>query len=163
MISKQQFIEGFMAELSIIRHLATKVEPTMLDYRPTEKQRSTAELLNYLGHIFNLGTDLVVQGNSNNYMELAQKAPVVTLENFDSVMEAQAEEVRKKIYDTTDEAMDETIEIFGWSASRAMHFMGIMKWAVAYKMQLFLYLKVNGKPELSTQNLWRGTDPAPKA
>lgn len=151
-----------MVEISIIRHLAAKVEPTMLDYRPTEKQRSTTELLNYLGHIFNFGTDLVIQGNSSNYMDLAQKAPVVTLENVDSVMEAQAEDVRKKVMEISDEAMNESVEIFGLSAPRSMHLLGVMKWAVAYKMQLFLYLKVNGKPHLSTQNLWRGTDPAPK-
>ena len=32
---------------------------------------------------------------------------------------------------------------------------------VAYRMQLFLYLKACGREELSTANLWSGIDPPP--
>ena len=40
---------------------------------------------------------------------------------------------------------------------------GPAKWLAAYKMQLFLYAKASGAPELKTSNLWRGTDPKPAA
>jgi hypothetical protein len=40
--------------------------------------------------------------------------------------------------------------------------LNVMKWAVAYKMQLFLYIKANGNHDINTSNLWRGVDPAPK-
>lgn len=162
MLTKDQFIEGFITELNIIRHLATKITPEMLDYRPTEKQRSLSELLNYLGHIFELGTDLTIAGSSKGYMDLAAKAPKATLENFDSVMDTQAQSLREKLGALSDAELAEVVEIWGWSAPRAIHLMGVMKWSVAYKMQLFLYLKSNGRSELETQNLWRGTDPAPK-
>ena len=51
MITKEQYIESFLKEIDIIKHLAEKIEPKMLDYRPTPGQRSTLELLQYLGHI----------------------------------------------------------------------------------------------------------------
>ena len=31
----------------------------------------------------------------------------------------------------------------------------------AYRTQIFLYLKANGREELGTSNLWAGVDPAP--
>ena len=40
---------------------------------------------------------------------------------------------------------------------------GPAKWLAAYKMQLFLYAKASGAPELKTSNLWRGADPKPAA
>ncbi len=162
MITQKQFIVAFEKELEIIRHLAKKIDPKTLEYRPTPKQRSLLELLNYLGHIFELGVSLNVIGHSKDYMELAKNAPVVTLENFDAVMEKQMKTVRAKIESVSAEAMMEEIEIFGAKDLRAIHMLNVMKWAVAYKMQLFLYIKANGNHDISTSNLWRGVDPAPK-
>jgi hypothetical protein len=34
---------------------------------------------------------------------------------------------------------------------------------MTYRTQLFLYLKANGREELSTVNLWAGIDAMPKA
>ena len=33
----------------------------------------------------------------------------------------------------------------------------------AYRTQLFMYLKACGREELTTMNLWGGSDPPPKA
>jgi hypothetical protein len=38
-----------------------------------------------------------------------------------------------------------------------------LKWAPAYRMQLFLQAKAAGLSELNSSNLWRGHDPKPKA
>ncbi len=162
MISKEQFIKALTAEFAIIQHLAKKVTPEMSEYRPTPGQRSMLELLNYLGHIFELGTTLNVQGHSKNYQELAAGAPVVTLENFNQVMDGQLEKVVAMLNALSDAQMQEDIEVWGMTAPRALHMLSVMKWAVAYKMQLFLYLKSCGLAHISTMNLWRGTDPAPK-
>jgi hypothetical protein len=162
MITKEQYLANLQNEINIIRHLGTKIEPTMLDYRPSEKQRTMLELMNYLGHIVSVGTEVAVVGNSANYMAFRDNAPKVTLENFDQIMTKQSEEVSAKISAFSDEAMKEEIEFFGRKTPRADHLLSILKWTVAYKMQLFLYLKANGKDELGTMNLWQGTDPAPK-
>jgi len=161
MLTNNQLIEGFAVELSIIRHLATKIEPGMLDYRPSEKQRSMLELLNYLGHIIGVGIENAI-GGGKIYMELAKNAPVVTLENFDAVMQAQEASVREKLGALTDEDYAREVEVFGFTAPLVIHIMNVMKWSVAYKMQLFLYIKANGRHEINTSNLWRGVDPAPK-
>lgn len=162
MISQKEFIDSFTAEIAIIRHLGAKITPSMLDHRPHEKQRSLLELMNYLGHIFVTGVALNIAGNMSAYQELASNHPVVTLENFDQIMAEEAEAVRAKLEKLTDTELSEEIEIFGRKASRAMHMVGVMKWAVAYKMQLFLYIKACGNHDIGTSNLWAGVDPAPK-
>jgi hypothetical protein len=38
-----------------------------------------------------------------------------------------------------------------------------VKWLTTYRMQLFLYLKMNGRPELATGDAWRLTAPASRS
>ena len=47
-LTKPELIASLQNEVRILLHLADKIEPGMLDYRPTPKQRSTLELLRYL-------------------------------------------------------------------------------------------------------------------
>ena len=47
-LSKEELVGLLQNEVRILVHLAGKVDPKMLDYRPTPKQRSTIELLRYL-------------------------------------------------------------------------------------------------------------------
>ncbi len=162
MITKKQFLDNFTKELEVIRHLGTKVEQEMLEYKPTEKQRTMLELMNYLGHIFNTGTSMIVEGSAKNYQEITKQAPVVTISNFDLVMQEQKEVVAKRIQDFTDEELSEEIEIFGNKNTRAVHLLGVLEWASAYKMQFFLYIKSCGNHDINTSNLWRGVDSAPK-
>ena len=162
MITKKQFINSFTKELDIIRHLGTKVEDSILEYKPTEKQRTTLELMNYLGHIFNTGVSIIVEGSSKNYQEITKDVPVVTLSNFDLVMQMQTKTVVEKIEALTEDQLAEEIEIFGNKDTCTAHLLGVSKWASAYKMQFFLYIKSCGKHDLNTSNLWRGVDSAPK-
>ena len=162
MITKKQFLNSFIKEIEIIRHLGTKVTPDMMDYRPSEKQRTMLELMNYLVHIFSTGVILNISGDSKNYMTIAATAPKVSLANFDLAMKTQIDTITEKIEALTDEQLETEIEIFGHKDTLAMHLLGVMKWGVAYKMQFFLYIKACGNHNINTSNLWRGTDPAPK-
>src|SRR5215218_5434369 len=47
-LTKAELIASLQNEVRILLHLASKVEPEMRDYRPTPKQRSPLELLQYL-------------------------------------------------------------------------------------------------------------------
>ncbi len=51
------------------------------------------------------------------------------------------------------------MEMFGSKASRGSWLVSLV-WChnVAYRMQLFLYLKACGREDLSTMNLWAGMD-----
>ena len=47
-LAKSELIALLQKEVRVLLHLISKIDPTMLDYRPTPKQRSTIELLRYL-------------------------------------------------------------------------------------------------------------------
>src|SRR5947209_20586364 len=47
-ITKDELISTLEHEVQVLLHLISRVEPRMLDYRPTPKQRSMLELLQYL-------------------------------------------------------------------------------------------------------------------
>jgi len=47
-LTKEELISMLQNEVRILVHLAGKVDKSKLDYRPTAKQRSTLELLQYM-------------------------------------------------------------------------------------------------------------------
>src|SRR5215467_2115110 len=47
-LTKEELIGSLQHEVNILVHLASKIDRQKLDYRPTPKQRSTMELLQYL-------------------------------------------------------------------------------------------------------------------
>ena len=47
-LTKEELIQSLQNEIRILLHLAGKIDPSKLDYRPSAKQRSTLELLQYL-------------------------------------------------------------------------------------------------------------------
>jgi len=47
-MTNQELISALQNEVRILLHLAGKIDPRKPDYRPTQKQRSTIELLRYL-------------------------------------------------------------------------------------------------------------------
>lgn len=163
MISKEQYLASLEHEFKAIRHLATKIKPEFLDYRPTPGQRSLLELLQYMSYIFSMSIEGVVSGQMPDFMKWTENSRSLQLADFDVAMEKQMGEIREKLMPLSDEQLDEVVEIWV-KQSRAMHFLnGPLKWAAAYKMQLFLYLKACGLSDLSTMNLWAGMDAQPRA
>src|SRR5713226_6303952 len=47
-LTKDELISSLKREVRLLLHLASKVDPAKLDYRPTPKQRSVLELLQYM-------------------------------------------------------------------------------------------------------------------
>ena len=162
MISKQQFLDSCLNEIRIIKHLYGKVTPEMLSYRPTEKQRSMLELLQYLSHFAKLETDAIYQGKAiANFQDAMKEAYQMPANEFVAAMDAQVEKLKNIFSKITDAGLEESIDLFGRGQSqpRSLWFLNlIFKSLVAYKMQLFLYLKSCGVTNIGTGNLWRGED-----
>ncbi len=161
MITKEQYVEALIGEINIMKHLAEKIQPDQLAHKPTESQRTLSELLHYLTYIFIAGTDGSVTGNPDAWKKYAD-APMPTLENFNELMNKEASEVKALIEPMTDEDLKQEIPMWGRTQSKAMHLLGLLKIASAYKMQLFLYMKQSGTTNIGTMNLWAGMDQPPK-
>jgi len=64
----------------------------------------------------------------------------------------------------SDADLREAVPLFGQKESRGSWFVSLLlTHYAAYRMQLFLYLKSCGRPELNTMNLWVGVDGPMKA
>jgi hypothetical protein len=160
-LTKSELIGSLKNEVRILLHLAGKLDPGMLDYRPTPKQRSPMELLRYLSL---MGPMLVKFANAGAFdpavWTVEEKA--ASTRDFDQTMAAIA--AHSDLYESLIGGMSDAdfrteIEMFGNKTTRGAFIVNlVLCGCAAYRTQLFLYLKACGREELSTMNLWAGMD-----
>ncbi len=157
MLTKQDYIESLQHEFRVIRHLFEQAPTGMWDYRPTEKQRSTRELLAYLATIGgNMMNALVDDGKwSDDYTAQIES---ITPENFIEKIIENEQWVIESFNKLTDEDLVKEIDLFGMKvmAPKRKYLGDLVKVLVAYKMQLFLYIKSSGNQNIGTSDLWGG-------
>jgi hypothetical protein len=163
-LTKSELISSLQNEVRILLHLAGKVDRAKLDYRPTAKQRSTLELLQYLTI---MGPALIQVAKSGTFdtgaWTAAEKA--AGARDFDQTVAAiaqQTDSYAALLADVTDTDYRAEIEMFGQKSTRGSFIVNwVLSGCAAYRTQLFLYLKACGREELGTMNLWAGVDPPP--
>jgi hypothetical protein len=160
-LTKPELIASFQNEVRILLHLASKVDRTQLDYRPTAKQRSTIELLRYLTV---MGPALVQAAKTGQFDVPAWTAgeKAAAARDFDqtvAAIESQSNVYAELLADMSDAEFRDQIEMFGAKWTRGSFIVNQALCAcAAYRTQLFLYLKAGGREELNTMNLWAGMD-----
>jgi hypothetical protein len=160
-LTKSELIGSLQNEVRVLQHLITKIEPSMVDYRPTPGQRSTIELLRYLNA---MGPVLVKSALEGKFDEAAwgAKAAAVAEKDLAGVaaeLAKQADEYQQLLGNVPDEAFRKEIEIFGVKGSAGSFLVNlVIGGCAAYRTQLFCYLKACGRSELNTMNLWAGMD-----
>lgn len=166
-LSKGDLISMLDGEVRLLVHLVSKVEPAMLSYRPAHGQRSLLELLQYLTimppiHLRGAMAsefDQEAWGKTWNAEETI--AHTLSLDEIRESIEGQRVLFDEVLGPCTDAQLRAEIEMFGRKASRASMIVSlVLSHYAAYRMQLFLYLKACGRPELNTMNLWVGIDRA---
>jgi hypothetical protein len=164
-LTKSELIASLQNEVRILLHLASKIDRAKLDYRPTPKQRSTLELLQYLTM---MGPAIVQSAKAGTFDMAAWTAAeqAAAARDFDQTLAAIAAQTNAYatlLADLSDADLRAEIAPFGDKTTRGAF---IVTWVLcgcaAYRTQLFLYLKACGRDELGTMNLWAGVDaPAP--
>ena len=165
-LTKSELIASLQNEVRILLHLASKIDRARLDYRPTPKQRSTLELLQYLTM---MGPALVQAAKAGEFDEADWTAAerAAAARDFDQTLAAIAAQTNAYatlLADLSDADLRAEIEPFGDKTTRGAF---IVTWVLcgcaAYRTQLFLYLKACGRDELGTMNLWAGVDAPARA
>jgi hypothetical protein len=167
-LTKAELIASLQNEVRILLHLAGKIQPSYLDYRPTPKQRSTLELLRYL---VVMGPHIIQGVKAGKFDQAAWQAATTEASamNFDQVLSAiqkQSSTYAELVGAFSDEDFREGVDLFGQGkSSRGSVIVSmVLGGCAAYRTQLFLYLKACGRDELNTMNLWAGIDaPMPGA
>lgn len=161
-LSKAELTNILQNEIRILLHLAGKIDPKWLDYRPTPKQRSMNELLRYLAVMGPMLLRFIKAGAFDGAAWGAALAEVNAM-NFDQLLSAiqkNSKTYAELLGSYSDEDFRGEIDLFGaGKSSRGTVITNlVISGHAAYRMQLFLYLKSCGRDELNTMNLWSGID-----
>lgn len=164
-LEKDELISALRGEVKIIVHLLSKVEPAHLDYRPTPGQRSLIELVRYLAimaplHLRGaLAASFDMDAWRADWSQHQAAASSMGLEEATAAIAAQADLAPALIGEASEEWLSAEFDMFGMRSSRRAKIVSLVLCHYsAYRMQLFLYLKSAGRPELNTLNLWVGRD-----
>jgi hypothetical protein len=164
-LTKQELISALQNEVRILLHLISKVDKAKIDYRPTPKQRSFLELLQYMAI---MGPTQIAAAKTGAFTREAMMAIWGPAEaaskamNFDQAVAAigkQSDEYAQLLAGWTDADFRTEIDLFGNKLTRGSFLANtVLGGHAAYRMQLFCYLKATGREELNTINLWMGAD-----
>lgn len=164
-LTSSELLSSLQHEVRILTHLAGKIEPSMLDYRPTPKQRSTIEWLRYLTL---MGPALIDAAKTGTFDVAAwtageQAAAARDLPQTMAALASLSDTYATQLAGLTDADYRAEIQMFGSTYTRGAFIVNLVLGGhAAYRTQLFNYLKACGREELSTMNLWAGMD-APAA
>lgn len=165
-LTKSELIGALQNEVRILQHLITKIEPSMLDYRPTATQRSTIELLKYLAV---MGPALVHSALAGTFDEADWGARQAAADKKDfagtvATLAAQSDQYVAMLSNVPDEAFRAEVVMFGTKYTVGSFLVALaLGGCAAYRTQIFCYLKACGLSELGTMNLWAGIDAPPAA
>lgn len=166
-LTKEELISALRQEVRILLHLASKVEPAMLGYRPTPKQRSMLELLQYMAIMGPTQIAVIKAGAFNRPALSAAWGPAeaaakaMNFEQAVSAIKNQSDEYVRLLGEWTEADFRGEIDMFGRSSTRGRQLVNlVLNGHAAYRTQLFCYLKSCGREELNTMNLWAGIDAA---
>ncbi|HEY2820179.1 MAG TPA: hypothetical protein VGJ06_03975 [Candidatus Acidoferrum sp.] len=163
--TKDELIAAFQKEVHILTHLISKVDPAKIDFRPSAKQRSVLELIQYMTVMGPAMTESIQGGEFTREAMGAIWGPrdaaakAMTWEQAVAAIGRQSDEMTKMIGPWTDAEFRSEVNMFGNNLTRGAALVNMVLCGyAAYRTQLFLYLKAMGREELNTMNLWAGVD-----
>ena len=161
MITKAEFLDSCAHEIRVIKHLATKVPEGGLSYRPTPAQRTTLELLRYLTSCALVPARAMVTGSWDEAEALEEASRRIEPQAFGLAMDIQEEALRDLIGRVPEDEFETREAILPWGVPQKLGLAlvnTVLKPLVAYRMQLFLYAKAAGNPDIGPTNCWVGVD-----
>ncbi len=156
---KQHLLQNIEREIVLLKQLAPLIKESDLNFRPTEKVRSTYELMQYLTYIGGVMMRRYVKNDVTPEVreELMAYRDTLTIDNFVERIDEQWNIIQKYMADVTEEKLL-TMEVeLPWKEKMPLGqaiITGPIKWLAAYRLQLFFYLKLNGRPEIGTKDAW---------
>lgn len=156
---KEHLYQSLEREIILLKQLASVIEEKDLDFRPHEGARSNLELMRYLS---GLGANMMRWFIDNDltpeaWTEIREHQKTLSLANFNARLDEQLATIRNYFDRVTEE--DLLIKMVNLPSKEPMVLgMAIinapLKWLAAYRLQLFVNLKLNGHSHLSTREAW---------
>ena len=158
---RQQLLNNIEKEINICRRLYTKIPPDQMNYRPKEGVRSILELLQYLGVIGSTMPRYWLKKDETDFNTFfgatTEAAKAMHYEQFIPVMDEQMATIKDLFNQISEEDLINKEIAYPWGGKAPMGEAIIatsIKWLSAYKLQLFLFIKLSGDKILSTADAW---------
>lgn len=158
MITKEQYWASISAEFRILKHLITKIPADKHHHKPTEKQRTTLELLQFLSYFGSASFQNYLTGDMSGYKAGDEAAKSLTVETMPAALDAEEAKMKEVFMKFTDADLATELSLWGRTQTKALFLLDFLKMLAAYKMQLFLYIKQSGRYDIGTANVWAGMD-----
>lgn len=161
MITKSDVLNAMRDEIKIIKHLGTKVKEEHLAYQPSANQRTLLQLLQYLSYCGLGSAVFIVTGTRDHAKQMTEDSQKVNLSNFSQAMDNQMLKIEEALKNYDDKALSEKEFTMPTGDKTKAGFALInrtLKFLVAYRMQLFLYIKSAGVTNIGSSNCWAGVD-----
>jgi hypothetical protein len=167
-LTKDELIASLQNEVRILVHLAGKVDKSKLDYRPSPKQRTTLELLQYMAIMGPTQISVIQTGTfdrptlSKLWTPAEAQAKTMTFERTIVAIQEQSAQYASLLGAWSEADFRADVDMFGNKSSRGYLIVNLVLGGhAAYRTQLFCYLKACGQHDLNTMYLWAGADAPP--
>jgi hypothetical protein len=158
---KQHLLNSIEKEINICRRLYTKIPPGQMDFRPKEGVRSILELLQYLGIIGSLMLSYWLKKDDTGFTTFfgakTIAAQAMPHEQFLTVMDEQMATIKDLFNQISEEDLFHKEIAYPWGGNGSLGECIIatsIKWLSAYKLQLFLFIKLCDDQKLTTADAW---------
>lgn len=161
---KEHLYKNLEREIVLLKQLAKVIEEKDLDFRPHEKSRSNIELMRYLS---GLGANMLRWFIDNDlspeeWAKIREHQKTLSIENFPARLDEQLVTIKRYMDAISEEELLTKVVTLP-SKEPMLLGMAIMnapvKWLAAYRLQLFVNLKLNGHEHLSTKEAWTVLEP----
>lgn len=150
-------------ETKIIQHLIREMPAETLNYQPANNMRTTKELLEYLvvctlGVFVHNYCDHDKEKINEERAKINEELKVIDDDDFVAAMDWQLNKIKYYLGEISDEDLAKPYKLF-WGEERPLGhaiLLSAVKYLTAYKQQLFLYIKMNGKSDINTYDCWLG-------
>jgi len=137
-----------------------------MNFRPGQGVRSTLELLQYLSIAGTLMPTYWLKESDTDfgafYVACTGASKSMAAEQFLTAMDRQLVKLKDLFNQITEEDLIQKEITYPWSGAKAALGEGIIstsvKWLAAYKLQLFLFIKLSGDQSLATADAWALTE-----
>lgn len=161
---KQQIINVLEKETAICKRLFTLIPPAVYDYAPKLLMRTTYQILQYLTWCAGSSVENYMETDPEKqkgiYGRNSDHGDTMKPEDFPVRMDEQMEKIIMLLEDVSDEDLLTREVILPWQEPMLLGEALIetsVKWLTGYKMQLFLYMKMNDI-EVDTGDCWIVTE-----
>jgi hypothetical protein len=158
---KQHLFNCIDKEINICRRLYTKIPADKMNFRPKNGVRSILELLQYLSFIGSAMPDYWLNNEAVDmsvyFGNCISQAKTLTPEQFPTIMNEQILKIKALFEQITEEDLIKKEVPYPWGSKAPLGEAIIttsIKWLAAYKLQLFLFIKLTDDQKLTTADAW---------